>query len=225
MAGSQQVATAAALSYLKIPFKTLIQVVSTEPGMPAAKVLQSGDVIAAVDGRPISSLTTLSAQIRGHPVGTPLDLTVIRKGRTIPLVVRSIRSEGHAEIGVIVTDQYKFPFTVTINVGDIGGPSAGMMFALGIIDKLGTVNLTGGRFIAGTGEISPNGAVSPIGGIQQKIAGARAAGATVFLSPAANCADALSALPAGMRLIKVNTLAGAVNALEALKAGRPTPSC
>jgi Lon-like protease len=225
MAGSQQLATAAALTYLKIPFKTQIQVVSTEPGMPAAKVLRSGDIIAGVDGTPIGSLTALSTQIRGHPAGTPLHLTVIRKGRTIPLVVRSVQSAGHAEIGVIVMEQYKFPFTVTISVGNIGGPSAGMMFALGIIDKVGPVNLTGGRFIAGTGEISPDGAVSPIGGIQQKMAGARAQGATVFLAPAGNCADALSALPAGMRLVKVNTLAGAVSALEALEAGRPTPSC
>jgi PDZ domain-containing protein len=225
MTGSQELATAAALTYLKIPFKTLIQVASTEPGMPAAKVLRPGDVIEDVNGNPIGSLSALSTQIRAHPAGAPTRLTVIRKGRTIPLVIRSVKSQGHAEIGVVVQDQYKFPFTVTINVGNIGGPSAGMMFALGMIDKLGTVNLTGGRFIAGTGEISQNGAVSPIGGIQQKMAGARAQGATVFLSPAANCSDALSALPAGMKLIRVSTLSGAVSALEALKAGRPTPSC
>jgi PDZ domain-containing protein len=225
MAGSQQVATAAALSYLHIPFQTLIQVASTEPGMPAASVLRAGDIIADVDGTSISSLAALSAQIRSHPAGTPLRLTVIRNGKTVPLILRSAQSQGHAEIGVVVVDQYKFPFDVTIDVGNIGGPSAGMMFALGIIDKLGSVNLTGGRFIAGTGEIDPNGAVEPIGGIQQKMAGARAEGATVFLSPAANCSDALSARPAGMRLIKVSTLAGAVSALEALKAGRPTPSC
>jgi PDZ domain-containing protein len=113
-------------------------------------------------------------------------------------------------------------------VGNIGGPSAGMMFALGIIDKLGHTDLTGGRFIAGTGELdsaNPNAAVQPIGGIQQKMAGARAEGATVFLSPAANCSDARSAVPAGMKLIKVSTLSGAVRSLEALKAGRSAPSC
>jgi len=225
MAGSQQVATAAALNYLKIPFKTLIQVASTEPGLPAAKVLKAGDIIADVDGAPIGSLSALSAQIRSHPVGSPLKLTVIRKGKTVPLVIRSVKSQGRAEIGVVVVDQYRFPFTVSFSVGNIGGPSAGMMFALGIIDKLGKTNLTGGRFIAGTGEISPDGAVAPIGGIQQKMAGARAQGATVFLSPAGNCSDARGAVPAGMKLIKVSTLAGAVSALQALKAGRPTPSC
>ncbi|MGH3157738.1 MAG: YlbL family protein [Streptosporangiaceae bacterium] len=225
MASSQETATAAAFTYLKIPFKTLIQVASTEPGMPAAGVLKAGDVIADVNGAPIDSLTALSAQIRGKSAGSPLKLTVIRKGKTIPLVVKSIQSQGHAEIGVVVVDQYKFPFDVTINVGNIGGPSAGMMFALGIIDKLGSVNLTGGRFIAGTGEITQGGAVQPIGGIQQKMAGARAQGATVFLAPAGNCSDALSAVPAGMRLVKVSTLSGAVSALAALRAGRPVPAC
>jgi Lon-like protease len=224
MAGSQQLAVAAALTYLKIPFKTLLQVASTEPGMPAAKVLKAGDIITAVDGKPVTP-ANISAQIHSHPAGSLLVLSVVRKGKPEQLSVRSLKTKNGPEIGIVVMDQYKFPFTVTINVGNIGGPSAGMMFALGIIDKVGPADLTGGRFIAGTGEISQNGAVSPIGGIQQKIAGARAQGATVFLSPAANCADALSALPHGMRLIKVSTLAGAVSALEALKAGRPTPSC
>jgi PDZ domain-containing protein len=99
------------------------------------------------------------------------------------------------------------------------------MFALGIIDKLSPQNLTDGRFIAGTGEISVHGAVGPIGGIQQKMAGARQAGATVFLAPAANCADTAGAVPPGLRLVKVSTLAGAVSALKALAAGRSVPGC
>ena len=112
-----------------------------------------------------------------------------------------------------------------ISVGDIGGPSAGMMFALGIVDKLTHRNLTGGRFIAGTGEITAGGQVLPIGGIQQKMVGARQAGATVFLAPASNCADAMGAVAAGLRLVKVSTLNQAVGDLEALQAGRPVPSC
>jgi PDZ domain-containing protein len=100
-----------------------------------------------------------------------------------------------------------------------------MMFALGIIDKITRDDLTGGKFIAGTGEIEANGKVDPIGGIQQKMAGARAAGATVFLTPAANCPDARGAVPAGLRLIKVSTLSGAIADLTALRAGRPAPSC
>jgi PDZ domain-containing protein len=127
---------------------------------------------------------------------------------------------------VYLVESFAFPFSVSISVGDIGGPSAGLMFALGLIDKITPDDLTGGRFIAGTGEIEANGTVEPIGGIQQKMTGARAAGATIFLTPAANCADATgAAVPAGMRLIKVSSLAGAIAALDALKAGRPVPSC
>jgi Lon-like protease len=122
-------------------------------------------------------------------------------------------------------ESFTFPFNVTIRVGNIGGPSAGLMFALGLIDKITPDNLTGGRFIAGTGEITASGTVQPIGGIQQKMAGARAAGATIFLTPAANCPNTTGAVPAGMRLIKVSSLAGAIAALDALKAGRPVPSC
>ena len=118
-----------------------------------------------------------------------------------------------------------FPFKVKISIGNIGGPSAGMMFALGIIDKLTNQNLTGGKFIAGTGEIEVNGNVDPIGGIQQKIARARAAGATVFLTPATNCPDTSGAVPAGLRLIKVSTLSGAIRDLKALQQGQPVPSC
>jgi len=100
-----------------------------------------------------------------------------------------------------------------------------MMFALGIIDKLTPMNLTGGKFIAGTGEITASGQVEPIGGIQQKMVGARDAGATVFLTPVANCPDAAGAVPAGLRLVKVGTLSQAISDLEALKAGGPVPSC
>jgi PDZ domain-containing protein len=100
-----------------------------------------------------------------------------------------------------------------------------MMFALGIIDKISSLNLTGGKFIAGTGEITPAGQVQPIGGIQQKMVGARDAGATVFLAPAGNCADTAGAIPAGLRVVKVSTLSQAISDLEALKAGKPVPSC
>jgi PDZ domain-containing protein len=100
-----------------------------------------------------------------------------------------------------------------------------MMFALGIIDKLTPMNLTGGKFVAGTGEITASGQVQPIGGIQQKMVGARNAGATVFLAPAGNCSDTTGAVPAGLRVVKVSTLSQAVSDLEAIKAGKPVPSC
>ena len=154
-----------------------------------------------------------------------MQLTVLRHGQTEQVRLVTADAAGEPEIGVELVETYVFPFSVAISVGDIGGPSAGLMFALGIIDKLTPANLTGGRFIAGTGEIEANGTVDPIGGIQQKMAGARAAGATIFLTPATNCPNTAGAVPAGMRLIKVSSLTGAIADLNALKAGRPVPSC
>src|SRR5581483_6867163 len=210
MASSQQLATAAAFTELGIKFTTLVTVTQTESGAPAASALKDGDVITAVDGQAVTGDTQLTSLIRSHPAGSLLDMKVVRNGQTEHVPVKTIDSGGHPIIGVLVTDQYKFPFNVKISIGDIGGPSAGMMFALGIIDKLTTDNLTGGKFIAGTGEIEVGGKVDAIGGIQQKMIGARNAGATVFLAPASNCNDVKNAIPAGLRVVKVSTLSQAV---------------
>ena len=225
MTSSQQTATAAALTELHIPYQTLVVVQATEPGLPAHGVLKSGDVVTAVDGQPVTGAAGLTSLIASHPAGGTLTLTIRRAGRTETVQVPTRESGGHPVMGVEVEEQYKFPFTVKISVGDIGGPSAGMMFALGIIDKLTKYDLTAGRFIAGTGEIEASGKVDPIGGIQQKMIGARQAGATIFLTPASNCADAKGAVPAGLRLVSVSTLSQAVNDLEAIKAGQQVPSC
>jgi len=226
MLGSQQDATAAALCYLNISYQTVDSVAATVKGTPAYGRVQSGDVITAVDGQQVSCHHDVVTMIRDRKPGAPVTLTVDRKGvtKTITLVTKDV--SGQAVVGIqLASPKYVFPFTVKINLADIGGPSAGMMFALGIIDKLSPSSLTDGRFIAGTGEISPAGAVQPIGGIQQKMAGARAAGATVFLTPAANCADTVGAVPAGLRLVKVSSLAGAVTDLRAIEQGKPVPSC
>jgi len=225
MTGSQQLATAAALTTLHIPYQTLVTVVSTVSGYPASKVLKAGDVIEAVDGKPVTGQTSLSSMITAHPAGSTLTLTVLRAGKTLTIPVASKASNGTPVVGVTVQQQYKFPFQVSISVGNIGGPSAGMMFALGIIDKITPDNLAGGKFIAGTGEITAAGQVEPIGGIQQKMVGARSAGATIFLTPAGNCSDTVGAVPAGLRLVKVSTLTQAMSDLEAIKAGKPVPSC
>jgi PDZ domain-containing protein len=229
MASSQQTATAAALCALGIPFKTVDTVATVAKGYPAAGVLRRGDVITAVDGQPVTCKMSSAPMIRDRAPGAPVTLTIARTvdGHRVTKVVhlKTRAAGGRAVVGVSVSESYMFPFRVNIRVGDIGGPSAGLMFALGIVDKLTPGNLTAGKFVAGTGEISADGTVSPIGGIQQKMVGARQAGATVFLTPAANCADTSGAVPRGMRLVKVRTLAGAMSALQALAAGRSVPSC
>jgi Lon-like protease len=225
MTNSQQTATAAALTELHIPYSTEVVVVQTEPGFPAAGVLKAGDVITAVDGKPVTSQSGLTGLISAHPAGSTLTVTITRNGQASNVQVGTKESGGHPVVGVEIEEQYKFPFTVKISVGEIGGPSAGMMFALGIIDKLTHDNLTGGKFIAGTGEITASGQVLAIGGIEQKMLGARNAGATTFLTPASNCADTKGAVPAGLRLVKVSTLNQAVIYLETLKTGGSVPSC
>jgi Lon-like protease len=225
MANSQETAEAAAFCQLGISFRTVDTIQGTINGMPAAGVLRSGDVISAVDGHPVTCSADASTLIKARQPGAPVELTIIRKGSTRSVRLNTENVGGEPEIGVEVLESYVFPFNVTIQVGDIGGPSAGLMFALGIIDKITPDNLADGRFIAGTGEIEANGTVDPIGGIQQKMIGARQAGATVFLAPAANCTDTSGAVPAGLRVVKVYSLAGAIADLQALKAGKPVPSC
>jgi Lon-like protease len=225
MTGSQQAAVAAALTQLHIGFITAVAVGDVEKDFPAFGVLKPGDVLKAVDGQPVTSQAQLQTLIRAHPAGSTLDVTVVRNGATLPLKVGTKESGGHPVMGVTLTPQYQFPFKITFSVGDIGGPSAGMMFALGLIDMLTPMDLTGGKFIAGTGEIEASGTVDAIGGIQQKMVAARSAGATVFLAPAANCADTKGAVPSGLRVVKVSTLGQAVTYLEDLKQNRPVPSC
>ena len=225
MTGSQQAAVAAALTELDISYPKLVVVAHVQAGYPAYGVLKSGDVITAVDGAPVTGESELTSLIGAHPAGSTLTLTIVRDGRTRAVQVGTKESGGRPVMGVQVYEHFKFPFTVKFSVGDIGGPSAGMMFALGIIDKLTPVNLTGGKFIAGTGQIEASGKVDAIGGIQQKMVGARNGGATIFLAPAANCSDVRGAIPSGLQVVKVSTLSQAVTYLEDLKSGQPVPSC
>lgn len=225
MTDSQQTAQAAAFSVLHIPYTAHVAIAQVLPGTPAAGILKAGDEVQSVDGVKVTGQTQLTHLITSHPAGSELKLSVRRKGKTLPLTVRTKKVAGRAVMGVEVTENFHFPFDVKFTVGNIGGPSAGMMFALGLIDKLTKDNLTGGKFVAGTGEITSSGQVQPIGGIQQKMAGARQAGAQVFLAPAANCPDVRGATPAGLKVVKVATLSQAMSDLEALKEGKPVPSC
>lgn len=230
MTQSQDDAITAALTYLHIPVTTRVVVSGLTKDAPAAKVLQSGDVLLAVDGTAVTGAAQLRTLITRHQPGDTLQLRIRRSDRTITVSVRTIASsEGgarHAIVGFVPQERHDFPFKVTINLADVGGPSAGMAFALGIVDKLTPGSLTGGRHIAGTGTIDPSGKVGEVGGVQQKVVGAARAGATVFLVPKGECADARSTAPKGIRLVSVQTLSGAVTALEHLASGRgAVPSC
>jgi PDZ domain-containing protein len=135
------------------------------------------------------------------------------------------KDRDYGFLGVAVLNAPWAPFAVDFNLANVGGPSAGLMFSLAVVDKLTTGDLAGSTFVAGTGTITVDGKVGPIGGITHKMAAARAAGASVFLVPAKNCYEATSDVPSGLRIVKVETLGQAVDALHAMTSGAPTPSC
>jgi Lon-like protease len=233
MSQSQRDAMTAALLYLGYkPVSREVILTSVSPAAPAAKVLQAGDVVKAVDGKPVNSPDDLRALIAKTPAGGPITVTVDRHGTTMVLrtTVTSDPTTHQPRLGVELDQNATFRgVTVTIGIdpSDVGGPSAGLMFTLGIIDKLTPGGLTGGKTIAGTGTIDGFGQVGPIGGIQQKIAAITGHGpsdaptvdASYFLAPASECADAKAAAPSSLVVIRVDTLATAVAALKAIKAG------
>jgi Lon-like protease len=226
---SQQDATAAALRALDVPVTTEVAVGSVIKDAPAEGKLKAGDVIIRVDDVPAVSPQAVRDAVRSKQPGDTVTFVVRRDGEEIDVPIVTEPSSNGADVavvGIAPVNAYSFPFTVRIELDDVGGPSAGLMFALGIYDKLTPGELTGGRFIAGTGEIDADGDVDPIGGIQQKLIAAREAGATVFLTPASNCAEALRAVPDGLRLVRVETFDDAVQALEHIRFGEgDVPTC
>jgi PDZ domain-containing protein len=224
---SQEYATAAALRSLGVKVTSVVRVQSVAKNAPALNVLKAGDRIVSIAGTAVVEPEALRDAISSRPPGQRIAMTVRRDGRTEQLDVPTGRSEdGRTVVGIVPAVGYEFPFKVDIQLDRVGGPSAGLMFALGIVDKLTAGSLTGGTKVAGTGTIDGTGRVGPIGGVVQKMAGARKAGAEVFLTPAANCAAAVRAIPSGLRLVKVTALADARTSLEALANGRrDVPSC
>lgn len=227
MTDSQQKATAAALNALKIPIQKVVTVAETDKGAPADGKLKPGDEITAVDGSAVGQLESVASAVQRHKPGEQVTFAVQRGGASTQVTLATVAGKGgKAMVGVRMQASYRFPFKVDISVGEVGGPSAGLMFSLGIYDKLTPGAITGGAAVAGTGTIEPDGKVGPIGGIEQKMVGARRAGATVFLTPAGNCADAVKAVPEGLRLVRVETLQGAITALDALRDHKgEVPSC
>ncbi|MGC5030238.1 YlbL family protein [Micromonospora sp. DT229] len=220
---SQTSAETAALRKLGYEVQVVVRGVSADG--PAVGVLQEGDVITSVDGAAVPLASRLTELIRAKPAGTPLRIGFTRDGVADTATITTREIDGRPRIGVDIGQQQPHPFTLSFDLKDIGGPSAGLMFALGIIDKLTPEDLTGGRIIAGTGTIDDSGRVGPIGGIPQKLVGAKEAGATVFLVPAANCAEAVRNRQPDLPLVKVGSLDEALAALETLRAGGEPTHC
>ena len=220
MTSSQDNATAAALSALGVPFRTEVEVSTVADDGASAGKLEKGDVLLAVNGQSTPDPQHLVDLVRAVPPGTATQLQIRRDGaqRTVTVTTKpSPDDPKSSRIGVGIKLDFVFPFQVKIQLpGTIGGPSAGMMFALAIYDVLTPGSLTGGRAIAGSGEISPDGVVGPIGGIGQKLPAAQRDGARIFLVAEENCAEAVRSHydPDKMRLVKVHTLADAIKDVE-----------
>ncbi|MBB5871709.1 PDZ domain-containing protein [Allocatelliglobosispora scoriae] len=223
-AASQSSAETVALKELGYPIRATVKEVAAD-GAAVGK-LAVGDIVTTVDGTPVDSTEKLVELIRAKPVGATLKIGRERDGKAeIVEITTKAGEDGTPRVGVSAENKQPHPFELKIHLDDVGGPSAGLMFALGIIDKLTPADLTGGKIIAGTGTIDDNGTVGPIGGIAQKLVGAKDADAAYFLTPAANCDEAKANAVDGLTLVKVGTLDEGLDALTAIREGKPLPKC
>jgi len=220
MIDSQKEATAAALIELGYEVDAQLRVYGVIEDSASVGILEEGDVILAADGQAITDVDRLREIIQSLE-GAPVPLTIERDGveesvRITPQEVAGDDGETSWLIGVTLITDYDFPIDVAIQLNNVGGPSAGMMFALGIIDVLTPGELNGGESVAGTGTITADGEVGPIGGIRQKLYGARSAGAEWFLAPESNCDEVVGHVPDGLRVFSVGDLDDALAALDAI---------
>jgi Lon-like protease len=223
---SEANAKAAALRFLGYPTEVVAgQIV---PNGPASRALVVGDRLLAVDGREVRTAQQVVDVLANSRPGQLVQVR-FQRGDVAPQETAITLGTGvrpdRGYLGVGVTDSPVVNFGITISLADVGGPSAGLIFALAIVDKLTPGSLTGDTFVAGTGEIATDGRVGPVGGIPLKMIRAREAGASVFLVPAGNCAEAAPRAPEGLRLVRIGTLAEAVQALDAVRAGQQPPGC
>lgn len=225
MENSQKEAVAAALRDLGYDVPGTVIVEDVVPGLPADGELERDDEVLTADGVPIEDVTALRAAIADHGTESPVRLGILRDGRerTVEIVPTLSEPDAAGErvpvVGILTGARYDFPVDVSIQLENVGGPSAGMMFALGIRDKLTPGEMTGGERIAGTGTITAGGDVGAIGGIRQKLYGAVGAGADWFLAPEQNCPEVVGNVPPGLTVYSVATLDDAVDAVEAISTG------
>ncbi len=223
---SEDSAEYAALGYLKYPLAVTVENVA-DPG-PSVGKLRAGDAIDAVNGKPVAKLDEFTAILKDTKPGDTVVIDYRRKNEPAGVATVTLGSNPdreHGYLGVGVLDAPWAPFTIDFHLANIGGPSAGLMFSLAVVDKLTTGDLNGSKFVAGTGTITSDGKVGSIGGITHKMLSASEAGATVFLVPADNCDEAKSADQDGLDLVKVDNLGQAVDALNTISAGGEPPRC
>lgn len=221
MLSAQQAAAVAALTGAGIEVPVRLGVLEVVEDVPADGIVEEGDVVTGFDGTAVEGSGQLVELVQEQDPGDVVTLTVERDGEPVDLEVPLGENpeDGSTVIGVLLSPEYELPFEVAYDVSGIGGPSAGLMFALGIYDKITDGELAGGENIAGTGTITEDGIVGPIDGIQQKMVGARGTGAEWFLAPAANCPDVVGAVPDGLTVVRVTEFDDALAAVTAIGEG------
>lgn len=224
MQESQLNATSAALSLLGYKSESKLIINTVNPNSNAFKQLLTGDQIISIDQKVLTSATQITEYLGAKQAGDTVNLKVVRSingstsGSTpidVPVKL-SKRDDGSAYIGVNIETKHNFPVNVKIKLDETGGPSGGLIFALGIVEKLQSEDLIRGRNIAGTGTITDTGKVGPIGGITEKIIGAKKAGVKIFIAPIDNCSDITHPeLLTGIKVVPVATLSEALAVLRA----------
>lgn len=223
---SEDNAEYAALNYLKYPKAVTVEKVN-DPG-PSVGKLQPGDALDAVNGTKTPTIEAFTGLLKATKPGQEIVIDYRRKNSppgTARITLGHNEDREYGYLGVAVQDAPWAPFSIEFNLANVGGPSAGMMFSLAVVDKLTTGDLNGAKFVAGTGTIGPDGVVGPIGGIAHKMSSAQEAGATVFLVPAENCDEASTASGNTMELVKAENLTQTIEALQALTSGKEAPRC
>lgn len=219
---SQQDAIAAALTELGYPLDRQLYVASVIQDTPASKKLVAGDYLLAVGAVEVLTYEELKAQIQLSQ-GQPIIVKVLRDGESKEFELTPEKKEDTWVIGAMVGYVYDFPVDIALQLGDVGGPSGGLIFSLGIIDVLTEGSLGGQNHIAGTGTISADGKVGPIGGIELKLISAKNAGATLFLAPEGNCSEVIGQIPGGLSVAVVKDLKSALQAVKDFNSGKPVP--
>ena len=240
MNDSQTDATAAALNQLNIDYEAIPVVADAVEDMPAEGVVEAGDVVVAVDGERVPTGTTgedpeelvgsafVVERVGSRGAGDPVELLLDRDGEEIEVEIETVEGEnGSAAVGILIADDMDFPVDIDITVGEIGGPSAGMMFALGIIDRLSEESITGGARVAGSGTIGSDGQVGGVSGIPQKMVSAQRDGAEYFFVAADSCSQVSQSAAYGeLDVVRVETLTDAMDALEVIREGEgELPRC
>ena len=235
MRNSQTTSQVAALEYLGWEIPATVTIEGVMEGSNAEGAVMDGDTLLAIttpDGvrHGIRHASTTAALMRTIPAGSEVTITVERSGTTLNLSFATIADSTDSRgsmLGVYLSVDPALPVDITVNIDGVGGPSAGMMFSLSIIDRLTPGDMTGGNVIAGTGTMSYDGHVGGIGGIQQKLWGAHRDGAQWFLAPSENCNEVVGHVPDGLRVVSVSTLDEAVNAVRSIAdgTGDALPTC